>query len=400
MYRLTGVGLSWRPGFSGRFIVPLRQACLAFAAVLAVCIAARAQEPAGALPLTTGREIFLAGCAGCHGADGKGQPQSILGFEPPDTFPDFTDCPTTTPESDIHWKSIITDGGPRRGFSEIMPSFREALTPAQIDMVVEHLRTLCVDESWPRAEMNLPRPLYTEKAFPENETVFNGNVGASGGYAGGNIVYEKRFGARTNVELIMPFSFSRLDSGGTTSWGGGVGDLTVELKRVAYYNLRSGSLLTVAGELNLNTGDRARGTGNGVTIIEPFVSFAQLFPRESFLQVQSGVEFPTSSGVRPKEAFIRTAIGKTFREEQGVDRAWSPMLEILAARDLQAGARTEIDIAPQMQVTLAQRQHVRANFGVRIPVNNFNSRNVELGFYLLWDWFDGGFRDGWHGLPK
>ena len=73
---------------------------------------------------------------------------------------------------------------------------------------------------------------------------------------------------------------------------------------------------------------------------------------------------------------------------------------VIHPRSLQPGARTEFDLVPQMQVTLAQRQHVRANFGVRIPVNNFNDRPVELGFYLLWDWFDGGFRDGWRGLPK
>ena len=40
----------------------------------------------------TGEQIFQATCAGCHGPDGKGQPQHILGFEPPATFPDFTDC--------------------------------------------------------------------------------------------------------------------------------------------------------------------------------------------------------------------------------------------------------------------------------------------------------------------
>lgn len=61
---------------------------------------------------------------------------------------------------------MIRDGGPSRGFSQIMPSFGEALTPDEIDKVVEYLRTLCRDDSWPRAELNLPRALVTEKAFP------------------------------------------------------------------------------------------------------------------------------------------------------------------------------------------------------------------------------------------
>jgi mono/diheme cytochrome c family protein len=53
------------------------------------------------LRLETGKEIFEAACAACHGSDTKGQPQAILGFHPPATFPDFTDCPTATPEPDI-----------------------------------------------------------------------------------------------------------------------------------------------------------------------------------------------------------------------------------------------------------------------------------------------------------
>jgi hypothetical protein len=35
------------------------------------------------------------------------------------------------------------------------------------------------------------------------------------------------------------------------------------------------------------------------------------------------------------------------------------------------------------------------NIGTRIPVNNSGQRNTQILFYLLWDWFDGGLRDGW-----
>jgi hypothetical protein len=137
--------------------------------------------------------------------------------------------------------------------------------------------------------------------------------------------------------------------------------------------------------------------GNGVTVVEPYTAFAQLLPAESFFQAQAGVEVPTRAGVRPKEVFARTAIGKTLRQSHGLDRAWTPMVEFMVARQVKDGARTEFDVAPQFQVTLAQRQHVRLNLGVRIPVNNFNNRSLEFGSYLLWDWFDGGFLDGWRG---
>src|SRR6266581_595431 len=85
------------------------------------------------LQLETGEQIFKSACVACHGPDGKGTPKSISGFEPPRTFPDFTECDQTTPEDNTAWKAIITHGGPTRGFSQIMPSFGEALTPKQID---------------------------------------------------------------------------------------------------------------------------------------------------------------------------------------------------------------------------------------------------------------------------
>src|SRR5262245_22039386 len=61
----------------------------------------------------TGEEIFRLTCATCHGLDGKGSPQTLVGFDVP--FPDFTDCSTNTPEPGGDWSSVIHRGGPIRG---------------------------------------------------------------------------------------------------------------------------------------------------------------------------------------------------------------------------------------------------------------------------------------------
>jgi len=53
-------------------------------------------------------------------------------FEKPATFPDFTRCRATAREPDVFWSAILHNGGPGRGFSEIMPSFREALTDDEV----------------------------------------------------------------------------------------------------------------------------------------------------------------------------------------------------------------------------------------------------------------------------
>jgi hypothetical protein len=74
---------------------------------------------------------------------------------------------------------------------------------------------------------------------------------------------------------------------------------------------------------------------------------------------------------------------------------WSPMLELLADRDLATGAKTSVDVLPQFQVTVNRRQHIRLNVGWQLPVNNRTRRSKQVVFYFLWDWFDGGLLDGW-----
>jgi hypothetical protein len=87
-------------------------------------------------------------------------------------------------------------------------------------------------------------------------------------------------------------------------------------------------------------------------------------------------------------------VGTTF--EQGrFGRIWSPMLEILAARPLADGARIEWDLLPGAQVTLNRRQHVRLAAGVRLPVTDADVRKKSAVVYLLGDWYEGGFFDGW-----
>jgi len=91
---------------------------------------------------------------------------------------------------------------------------------------------------------------------------------------------------------------------------------------------------------------------------------------------------------------VKIAIGKTWTEGE-YGRAWSPILEALVTRDLVRGAETNIDLVPQLQITLNQRQHIQFDIGVRIPVNHTEGRDTQVVFYFLWDWFDGGLRDGW-----
>jgi hypothetical protein len=71
------------------------------------------------------------------------------------------------------------------------------------------------------------------------------------------------------------------------------------------------------------------------------------------------------------------------------------MVELVASRDFATGAVTDWDVLPQMQVTLSPRQHIRADIGVRAPFTDTQGRKPAVLFYVLWDWADGKFWEGW-----
>jgi mono/diheme cytochrome c family protein len=353
---------------------------------------ASAQTPAAtARGLASGEAIFRAGCAGCHGATGAGAPETSTMFDRPSTFPDFTDCPTTTPELDLDWKATITQGGHGRGFSPIMPSFADELTSDQVDAVIKYLRTLCTSDRYPRGELNLPRPLVTEKAFPESEAIET--MAFATGHESSidtEFSYEYRLSARNQLELAIPFASAHDESGTRV---GGIGDVAVGLKRVLFAS--RDNILSGFGEIALPTGNSDKGLGNGTTTFSFHAMAGQILPGNSFVQAQVGTDQPADTTVAPRTFFWRVNAGKSFRQEGGLGRLWSPMLEIIGDRDFEDLASTNVDVVPQFQVTLNRRQHVRANVGLQIPLSNREERSTQVVFYLLWDWFDGGLFEGW-----
>lgn len=345
-----------------------------------------------AVHLTTGKEVYQAACISCHGSDGKGAPQKVRGFKPPDTFPDFTRCDQTTPEPNTSWEAVITYGGPYRGFSQIMPSFNHALTPEQIREVAHYLRSFCTDSHWPRGELNLPRAIVTEKAFPESEEVISTAVNAQG--APGvetHYIHEQRFGMKNQIEIDVPINFANENH----VWHGGVGDVTFGYKREIYSSLKRGNIFSLFGGVLAPTGSTDHGFGNGTTTFETFAAYDQLFRSNTFIQTQLGGELPVDTQKAPQAMFWNTAVGQMLARDHGLGRLWSPMMEVIMNRDFEAGAKTNWDLVPQMQVTISRRQHVRGNLGVRVPVNNTAGRPVQVMFYLLWDWADGKLTEGW-----
>jgi len=373
--------------------------CLSIATTVSVR-ASQAPAPAPSVPLlradTSGEEIYRQACAACHSIDGSGQPQSVVGFQLPlpngHGFPDFNDCATNTVEPLADWIAVVHRGGPVRALDRHMPAFGEALTPDQIERAVNYVRAFCKDPSWPRGDLNLPRAFFTEKAFPENETVWTTGVIGSGAKAVTNeLVYEHRIGSRGQYEVKLPIAAAQQAPGGT--WSRGIGDVEFAVRRTIYADLDRGSIFAAGGAIVAPTGKESEGLGNGFWTYEPFAMWGQMIGANAFVQIHTGVEFPSDQTLGNTEGFARTAFGYTFARDQGFGRAWTPMMEVLTA--MPDGAATEWDVVPQVQISLSKLQHVLINVGVRVPLNGRDERKPEVLTYFLWDWFDGGLLQFW-----
>lgn len=384
-------------------------ACAALLSALSA-LGAAAQTPvsaggagAGAEPplgpsVRSGEALYEAACATCHGIDGRGRARSHVGFDVP--LPDFTDCSFATREPDQDWLAVTHDGGPARAFDRRMAAFEGAMTKAEMRRVLGHVRGFCEDDAWPRGELNLPRPLVTEKAFPEDEAVVTVGVTTESPVAiNGELVYEQRVGARHQIEVLVPFGVLEQPEPMDPTveqddWNGGLGDIAFGLKSTLAHSLRTGSILSLGGEVFFPTGDEAAGLSKGTFVFEPFFAYGQIIPVLGFLHLQGGAEIAAETSQAEHEAFGRAAYGRTFTIGR-FGRTVTPMVEALGKAPIEGDSDIEWDVVPQMQITLSTRQHVRLDVGARIPVSQTDQRAIEVMTYLLWDWFDGGLFEGW-----
>ena len=360
------------------------------------CFAVGNGAALGAQPGTaierTGRQLYVAACQSCHGPDGRGAPIAHVGFSDP--LPDFTDCSYASREAAQDWETIVRQGGPVRRFSRRMPSFGLALSADEIARVVHYVRSLCSDHTWPRGELNLPRSMQTEKAFPEDETVVTGSYVKENGARSlsSTIIYERRIGARNQWEVAVPFAVQQASD---KRWSGiHVADVELAVKRAFIHEAERGHILSGGLELILPTGDRQRGLGDGTLVYGGYLLAAQAFPANFFLQMQAGAEFPVRHEMREKEGYARAVVGTTTFALGG--RSVSPMAEIVTSRPIGVnGTGTTADWIPQVQFALTRRQHILGSVGLRLPITDRATRAREIVAYVLWDWFDGGFFTGW-----
>lgn len=349
-------------------------------------------QTSNALPASrSGADIYGAACATCHARDGRGAAQQQLGFE---AIPrDFTDC-TTTAEPTPDWFAVVHEGGPIRALDRHMPAFGSALTADDINKVVDYLRSFCDGhDRWPLGDLNFPRAFFTEKAFPENESVWTSDIRTHLITSiATDFIYEKRLGARSQFEVVVPIEATQNREVDQHPWVRGIGDVAFAFKHAFLVSNRTGTIAAAGAEVALPTGNYLKEIGNGYTLYEPFAMFGQVLPRNSFFEMHGGVELP-GDWRGQKESYLRTAIGTTFAQDRGFGRAWTPIVEVLYAKPW--GEPSEYEVVPQIQVSLSKLQHVLVSAGVSVPVNKRDTRYERYLVGIVWDWFDGPFFSFW-----
>jgi mono/diheme cytochrome c family protein len=351
-------------------------------AAAAVTLYVLAQTAAGATELS-GREIYEGACASCHGTDGRGAPEGTAINVP---LPDFTDCNFITREGNGNWAYLITHGGKGLGLSPQMPAFADVLTDEQVHQVLDYIRTFCTDSRWPRGELNFRRPLVTTKAFPEDEALLipeftKGRDGVRDWIT--EVAFERRVGARGQVEIGLPFAVHDVTDGATT---GGIGDLTLAYKHVLYADLPSLTIASASLDLVVPSGDRDRHLGDGTVSFEPSLLAGKEI-RNFVIQGQILGVAPLDENRADRAVDYRFAFSYPLSR---LKRAWVPTLELEVLQNVTANQHN-LFLTPEIYKGITKRGHVAVAFGAQIPVaGDADPFDYRILAFLLWEYTDGG----------
>ena len=302
---------------------------------------------------TTIPEMWSAWCARCHAEDGSGKiDQPTVTVEPMD----FTDCKVTTPEPDADWTRAIAKGGPGVGLSPQLPGFEDSLTIEQIRGFVSHIRGFCRDRGWPSGNSNFPRPIVTEKAFPENEFVLLPAVSHDGEYELTG-VYERRLGKRSMIEFGVPIE------------NDGVNEVEIAIKHALYTGPPSRGAPIVS--LGLETA-----VLKDYGVFEPFVA-AGVMLSDWYVQAQLKGEWPTDRGKADRAIVYNAYLG---RDTSAAPTTWTIGFEL-------NGENQELTLTPQVRKGLTGTGALAASLGVMVPLNE-RERGVRWVGYLLWEYLE------------
>jgi hypothetical protein len=301
-------------------------------------------------------EMWTEWCARCHAADGSGKVEvPTITVEPMD----FTDCKVATPEPDADWQLAIAHGGPAVGLSSQMPAFGDTLSAEQVDAFVDHIRTFCRERGWPHGNMNFPRPIFSEKAFPENEFIIAPIVSGTSDVEVAAI-FERRLGRRAMWEVALPMA--------NHGPHGTISRVELAMKYVLNTDAARTQITSVGMEVML---------GRGTAVFEPYVAAGTIW-REVYLQGQAKIELPADR-TKADRAFVYNLYAG--RDTSAMPTTWTFGVELNGDND-------KLALTPQARKGLTKTGALAAAVGLRLPLNQRREQGTRLAGYVLWEYLD------------
>ena len=318
-------------------------------------------------------EMWTAWCSRCHGKDGTGKvAEPTVTVRPMD----FTNCSLATAEGDPDWEAVISKGGPVVGLSSQMPAFGDFLTAAQVSEFVGFVKKFCAEPGWPSGNLNLPRPMFAEKAFLEDEFILapvaSHRKDEPKEYELAAI-FEKRLGKRAQLEAVLPIG--SLDAG--SGRNSGIGDIELGLK-YALNPTTSNHLLTAGMDFVLPTGSEEKGLGGGLFGFEPYLATASTIGSQSYLQTQIKLELPSENTWKDQVTVYNIYFGHDVKL---LPSSFTYGVELNGEND-------ELAFTPQIRKGLSKSGALAGAFGVRIPINKRDEQGVKWVGYLLWEYLE------------
>ncbi len=353
-------------------------------AVLALCLRAGVGgNAAGAEGVDWSRAWarYEAACAVCHGPRGRYDP-SLPGVQALDPKPaDLSDPLFNSREPRSDWELAITHGGGALGFSVAMPAFGDAFSREEIAELVDYLKTLPGPHRYPPGDLNYLLAFRTTKAWLEDEVVL---ATRWDGYDRDedelqvSAELENRWGARWQSELKLTYA----GTGAPSHWD----ELELGAKYALYDSLPHTFLLSGGVDLAFAL------SGAAHLEVIPFLAAAKGLGEAFTLQASvKGHLPPEDIGTGDVELAVALHWMPT-----PWPRGVFPGVEWTATAPFEPGdgEAWRWTVLPQLNFGLSRRGHVRAAVGVELPLND-RTWDFRLHAYLLWDFADGMFWEGW-----
>lgn len=332
--------------------------------------------------LQRARLHYETACAVCHGPTGRYDP-TLPGVKMLDPKPaDLSDPLFNSREPAGDWFLVIKHGGAPLGFSAAMPAYQDAFSDEEIRELVAYLKTLPGPHNYPPGELNFFRPLRTKKAWLEDEVVLVSRF-TRRDREGDDVVYtalefEKRWFARWQTELKLSHELE--------GEHGDLDEFEAGVKYALYDSLEHMFLLSGGTDLAF----ALRGDASMEFI--PYLAAAKGLGEAFTLQASVKSHLPPENA---SEGDVEVAAMLHW-----IPTPWPrgifPGVELTATAPFEPGIRDALrwTVVPQLNFGLSRRGHVRAAAGVELPLND-RTYDFRLHFYLLWDFADGMFWEGW-----